>query len=200
MKLVELECKNCGAALKVEKGTDTISCPYCDATYKIDDEAQHIKYDDMENSGYEFEKGRIKAQKEHFQNSNSAEGNNTVAIVAAIVGLVIAFALIISVFSVRLFGIKGNTKTKYSQHDVYAYNMYYSSGNKQAIFVKSMLDNAINSNKTHDDKKIIVKYEDISTTDSEEILGIEKELDMYKEYDVLLDYDDDGFVNVISIK
>ncbi len=200
MKLVELECKNCGAALKVEKGTDTISCPYCDATYKIDDEAQHIKYDDMENSGYEFEKGRIKAQKEHFQNSNSAEGKNTVAIVAAIVGLVIAFALIISVFSVRLFGIKGNTKTKYSQHDVYAYNMYYSSGNKQAIFVKSMLDNAINSNKTHDDKKIIVKYEDISTTDSEEILGIEKELDMYKEYDVLLDYDDDGFVNVISIK
>lgn len=31
MKLVELECQNCGAALKIEEGTDTINCPYCNA-------------------------------------------------------------------------------------------------------------------------------------------------------------------------
>ena len=69
MKLVELECQNCGAALKIEEGADTITCPYCNATYKIDDEVKHVKYDDMENSGYEFEKGRIKAQKEHIANN-----------------------------------------------------------------------------------------------------------------------------------
>ena len=198
MKLVELECQNCGAALKIEEGTNTVSCPYCKATYKIDDEAQHVKYDDMENSGYEFEKGRIKAQNEHIQNSKSASSTSVTA--GAIVGIVIVFILVITIACVRLFGTNTAKKIKYSQQDVFAYNMHYSSGNKQAIFVKSMLDNAINSNKTRDDKKITVKYKDISTTDSKEILDIEKELDMYESYDVLLDYDDDGFVNVITIK
>lgn len=198
MKLVELECQNCGAALKIEEGTDTVSCPYCHATYKIDDEAQHVKYDDMENSGYEFEKGRIKAQNEHIQNSKSA--SSTSATVIAIVGVVIVFILIITTVCLRVFGTNTAKKIKYSEHDVFAYNMHYSSGNKQALFVKSMLDATINSNKTHNEKKITVKYKDISTTDPDKILDIEKELDMYETYDVLLDYDDDGFVNVLTIK
>ena len=200
MKLVELECQNCGAALKIEEGTDTVICPYCKASYKIDDEAQHIKYDDMENSGYEFEKGRIKAQKEHIQNSKSSADTHPAFIAIIVIILVIVFVSIISAFSIKFFGTKNKTKAEYSQHDIFAYNMHYSSGNKQAIFVKTMLDEAINSNKTHDDKKITVKYKDISTTDSEKILEIEKELDMYQTYDVLLDYDDDGFVNSITIK
>ena len=200
MKLVELECQNCGAALKIEAGADTVSCPYCNATYKIDDEAQHIKYDDMENSGYEFEKGRIKAQKENIQNNKSTNNTNPTAIILAILGLVIVAVLIISTICIRLLGLKDVNKIKYSQQDIFAYNMHYSSGNKQAIFVKSMLDDAINSNKTRTDKQITVKYNNVSTTDPEKILDIEKEIDIYETYDVLLDYDDDGFVNVITIK
>lgn len=65
MKLVELKCKNCGAILKVQSGTIDIHCEHCKANYKLDDEAQHIKYDDMEKAGYDYERGRIKAKKEH---------------------------------------------------------------------------------------------------------------------------------------
>ena len=64
MKLLEMKCKNCGALLKVEENAQYINCQYCNTKYKLDDEVQHIKYDDMEKSGYEFEKGRMRAHKE----------------------------------------------------------------------------------------------------------------------------------------
>lgn len=65
MKLVELKCKNCGAVLKVEPDSTDVYCKHCKTNYKFDDEAKHIKYDDMEKAGYDYEKGRIKAKKEH---------------------------------------------------------------------------------------------------------------------------------------
>lgn len=65
MKLVELKCKNCGAVLKVQPDSIDIHCEHCKANYKLDDEAQHIKYDDMEKTGYDYERGRIKAKQEH---------------------------------------------------------------------------------------------------------------------------------------
>lgn len=64
MKLVELKCKNCGAILKTNSDSNEITCNYCQTTFKIDDEVKHIKFDDMEQNGYEFEKGRIRAQQE----------------------------------------------------------------------------------------------------------------------------------------
>ena len=65
MKLIELRCKNCKAKLVVDEETKEATCNYCGTVFKIDDEVKHIKYDDMEQSGYEFEKGRIRAQEEH---------------------------------------------------------------------------------------------------------------------------------------
>lgn len=67
MKLVELKCKNCGAVLKVKPGTNDIHCEHCKANYKLDDEVRHIKFDDVEKAGYDYEKGRQKARQEHEQ-------------------------------------------------------------------------------------------------------------------------------------
>jgi len=71
LKLVELKCKNCGASLKVNPESDEINCKYCQTTFKLDDEVKRIKFDDMEQNGYEFEKGRIRAQKENASTLNS---------------------------------------------------------------------------------------------------------------------------------
>lgn len=67
MKLIELKCKNCGAILDARDDQETITCKYCHANFKIDDEAMHIKYDNMESTGYEMEKGKIRARKEEEQ-------------------------------------------------------------------------------------------------------------------------------------
>lgn len=69
MKLVEMKCKNCGAKLKVNSEVKEANCQFCGAEFKIDDEVQHVKYDDMEQAGYEFEKGKIRAQEEHKSNN-----------------------------------------------------------------------------------------------------------------------------------
>lgn len=238
MKLVELECQNCGAALKVEEGTNNISCPYCKATYKLDDEAQHIKYDDMENSGYEFEKGRIKAQKEHL--SNSSINLNTkfpkVAIIPFVmVAIVMIVILVTSVISWKDWNNKFNSNSssiskeaeeakrkaeeeakikeeeakkkeeeekqkRELESKVHDFNWRYSSGKKATIFVESMLNDVINSNRTNKERFITVKFKDIETQDSEEILKIIDQLEKYGEYNVLLDYDDDGFITVMTIK
>lgn len=64
MKLVELKCKNCGSLLKANSEDKEMTCKYCGTTFKIDDEIKHIKFDDMEQNGYDFEMGRIRAQRE----------------------------------------------------------------------------------------------------------------------------------------
>lgn len=198
MRLVELECQNCGAALKIDEGTNIVHCPYCNAKYKIDDEVKHVKYDDMENSGYEFEKGRIKAQKENMASSNTGNASKIIAfILAAFVIVLVVFSIVVGVTGTKFFK---TTKTKYTSQQVFSFNMYYSSGNKAAVFVKSMLDHVVESNGKNKDKMITVTYKDVTTTEENKILEIEKELDTFGNYDVLLEYDDDGFVNVIKIK
>lgn len=236
MKLVELECENCGAALKVEEGTDTIKCPYCNATYKIDDEATHVKYDDMENSGYEFEKGRIKAQKEHASKSsiNINQKFSKVALIPFVmVAIVMIVILISSAISWKDWNDKFNNNSSSNgisaeeakrmeeakkkeeeekqkleeerqkrelESQARVFNLGYSSGKLSGFFIKSDLNDVINSNRTNKERLITVKFNGIETQDSEEILRIIDQLDKNKDYNVLLDYDADGFINVMTIQ
>lgn len=221
MKLVELECQNCGGSLKVEEGTNNITCPYCNATYKLDDEVQHVKYDDMENSGYEFEKGRIKAQKEHIANNNVG-GQTKFPVFIIPIFIIITIGLFIFMLTRMQSARKSldefsnnvdNSVAQKAKEDAEAlekqaklesdrqsFNWRYSNGRKATLFVKSMLNDVIDSNRTNKDRFITVNFKDISTQETEQILEIEKQLEEYGEYDVVLDYDDDGFVNAITIK
>lgn len=237
MKLVELECENCGAALKIEEGTNTVNCPYCKASYKIDDEVKHVKYDDMENSGYEFEKGRIKAQKEHASNSslNIDQKFPKIALIPFVmVAIVMIVILISSAISWKDWNSKFNDNDNRSgisaeeakkkeeeekqkieeekkkmeeeeqkrelESQARRFNLGYSSGKLSGFFIKSDLNDVINSNRTNKERLITVKFNDIETQDSEEILRIIDQLDKNKDYNVLLDYDADGFINVMTIQ
>ena len=237
MKLVELECENCGASLKIEEGTNTVNCPYCKASYKIDDEVKHVKYDDMENSGYEFEKGRIKAQKEHASNSslNIDQKFPKIALIPFVmVAIVMIVILIGSAISWKDWNNKFNDNDNRSgisaeeakkkeeeekqkieeekkkmeeeeqkrelESQARRFNLGYSSGKLSGFFIKSDLNDVINSNRTNKERLITVKFNDIETQDSEEILRIIDQLDKNKDYNVLLDYDADGFINVMTIQ
>lgn len=110
MKLVEMKCKNCGAKLEVEEDCKTINCQYCHAKYKLDDEIQHIQYDNMEQSGYEFEKGRIRAQKEaesnkvqtvYVKNKNNKKNNSKKHGVLYYLVCLMLFPIIITYYVVK---------------------------------------------------------------------------------------------------
>ena len=160
MKLVELKCKNCGSLLNVEEGTEEITCEYCHTKFALDDEAQHIKHDNMYESGYEFEKGRIKATEE-IQNAENDDGK-----------------------------LKNFNKN---------FEKYVGTQYKSRI--DELLDKVNTNNKTNSNKKIEVIYKKIKTSDSDKIIKIKHTLgDDSKNYEVILDYDNEGFVNTVTIE
>lgn len=65
MKLIDTICPHCGATLKVDMERGYCFCEYCGAKLLIDDEAEHIYLDNAEQAGYEFERGRQRAQQEY---------------------------------------------------------------------------------------------------------------------------------------
>ena len=67
MRIIETTCPNCGAPLKADIDSQQCVCEYCGSHLIIDDEAQHIHIDNAEQTGYEFEKGRQRAQEEYYQ-------------------------------------------------------------------------------------------------------------------------------------
>ena len=71
MKLVDAACPHCGASLKIDSDSKNAVCKYCGASFLIDDEAKHVRYDNAEEAGYEFEKGRQRAQEEARQKAQA---------------------------------------------------------------------------------------------------------------------------------
>lgn len=75
MKLVDMTCPHCGAALQLNAQSKQAYCSYCGALLMIDDGVQHIQFDNAEKAGYEFEKGRQRAQAETGINTAVREGS-----------------------------------------------------------------------------------------------------------------------------
>ena len=66
--------------------------------------------------------------------------------------------------------------------------------------VSSLIDIITTNNKTNTNHILTVVFKNINSTDSDEIRNIKKQLDDWSKYEVILDYDDNGFVNLITIE
>ncbi len=58
--------------MMVPEDSTRIKCEYCDSIFTLDDEAEHFRFDDAKQAGYEFERGRIRAQKEEAARRHAA--------------------------------------------------------------------------------------------------------------------------------
>lgn len=77
MKIVDLTCPHCGANLKVDSSATEYTCEYCGSKVLLDNgSASKLTVDNAEESGYQFEKGRIRAQREAARQYRSNTGNN----------------------------------------------------------------------------------------------------------------------------
>ena len=72
MKIIDMKCSNCGAILEVDSEKREANCQHCGAKFLIDDENIHVDFD-AEQAGYEFEKGRQRAQEEAAQEEAAQE-------------------------------------------------------------------------------------------------------------------------------
>lgn len=80
MKIIDMSCPNCSAKMTVDIKNKKATCEHCGTEVLIDDEVKHVQYDNPEEAGYKFEKGRQRAQRENmtttYSNSNTPKKNN----------------------------------------------------------------------------------------------------------------------------
>lgn len=79
-----------------------------------------------------------------------------------------------------------------------SFEMY--SGTESSISVKSLLDRVITNNKKSADHQIEITYKEVTTKDPEDIKNLKSSFVTSSDYEVSLDYDDDGFVNKVTIE
>ncbi len=97
MKLIDTSCPKCGAKLKIDIDKKRAKCEYCGAELIIDDEVRRFKYDNAEEAGYNFEKGRQRAKNELKKSKIAAQktANKQAKTKRLIIGFII-FAVILS--------------------------------------------------------------------------------------------------------
>lgn len=82
------------------------------------------------------------------------------------------------------------------------HNMQFESyaGTRPAIFVKTALDNVISNNKKTPEHSVTFVYNNEETTDETRIKEIKKSLDEWGEYEISIDYDENGYINRLTLE
>lgn len=82
------------------------------------------------------------------------------------------------------------------------HNMQFESyaGTKATIFVKTALDKIISNNKKSSEHIVTFVYNNEETTDETRIKEIKKSLDEWGEYEISIDYDENGYVNRLTLE
>ena len=84
---------------------------------------------------------------------------------------------------------------------VSAFNIFVDdSGTKYGVHVRELLDRIITNNKKYSNHLITVIYLKTNTNDEEKIRALKSKFDTYKKYEVIVNYDEKGYVNEITIK
>lgn len=89
---------------------------------------------------------------------------------------------------------------KKERPEMFNSGLTYAEGTKATIFVENILDTVVTKNKLNKNMLITVVYKNKTTTDVDEIKAIKKSLKQWSEYEVSVDYDDEGYINKITIE
>ena len=170
----KLKCSSCGGEITVDDDKEYGTCPYCGTKYKLNQDVNvNIKLDDN--------------MKEVLNNGLETTKHFSKFIFIPIIMFFVIFAFVI--FSFFSFG---------SKRDINSFNFKFTndSGTKSAFFMGDILDDVIESNKTHD-RKVVLVFDGKEITDESEIVSIKHSLS--GSYEVSLNYDDKGYINKMIV-
>ena len=193
-----LKCSSCGAELKIDENKEYAKCEHCGSKYKLKEDLNiNIKLDDN--------------VKDIINNGLGTAKHVSMFFIIPIALFIVAFSVII------ILNIKSGIDSKKKQNEIRQessqkqenfmgelekniFNLEFSSsaGTKNGIEVKSILDNVINKNKTSK-RQIKVTYMDDSTIDEDKIIEIKHTFGDWDDYEISVNYDNDGYVNEIKI-
>ena len=130
--------------------------------------------------------------------------------------ILIILALVITVVLINKVVVDKKTKTNDNSGGIFdifkgfmpdvnvdkkSFNLYYETqtGTQWGSSVNIILDKVITNNKTND-RKITVVYNTVSTEDPTEIKNLKSNFEDFTDYEVSVDYDDNGYVNKITVE
>ena len=92
--------------------------------------------------------------------------------------------------------------TEKDMSEVRRFNSIYEiqTGTKIGISVKNLLDDVITNNKTKPERILTIVYKDVNTTDVEAIKNLKSRFSDWTDYEVSLNYNEEGFVYQIVIE
>ena len=79
-------------------------------------------------------------------------------------------------------------------------SLEFYTGTKNGMVISMLLDSIITNNKKEQEHLLTVVYGTHNTTNPEEITNIKQELDDWHDYEVSLDYGEDGYANKVTIR
>ena len=194
----KLKCSSCGAELEVEDNKEYAKCNYCGARYKLNEDLNvNIKIDDNMKEVLNNGLGTVKHASKFM-----------------LIPIILFLFIFIVIF---VFGFISTSKSRQaaeerqremqeqenkkweeeSNKDHFNFQFYGSNGTKSAFFLEHILDEIIQSNKTND-RKISLVFNGTETTEESEIINIKQSLD--GDYEVSINYDNDGYVNKIVVE
>ena len=173
----KLTCSSCNGELELDEKHEIATCKYCGTKYKLDGKKTIVlNLDD------------VKMPQVDPKDISKAF---IPVIVLAVGGFILVASLIV------LFGFTASKKAQVSSYNI---EFVHASGTQQAFFISDTLDKVNTKNKTNDKHKITVVYKDKETQNEDEINSIKHSLGTFSEYEVKISYDDDGYVNKITIE
>ena len=192
----KLRCSSCGATLQIDESNEYAVCDHCGTKYKLNEDLNvNIKFDDNVKDVLDKGLGTVNHVSKFM--------------FIPIIIFVIIFILII------YFGFINTNKNKNIlednqnqieeqinkqqdniKKDVFNFQFANDNGTKSAFLLESILDEIIQSNKIYN-RKVILVFNGTETTNESEIINIKHSLD--GNYEVSLNYDEDGYINKIVV-
>ena len=195
----KLRCTSCGAELKVDDSKEYAICEHCGSKYKLNEDLNiNIKMDDN--------------VKEVINNGTRRFSK------IMLIPVVLFFIVFISIvfFSIKSRNdfdknVKENRQntedfgktiidqfSEEAKKSQFNFNFSSATGTKSGFFLKSILDSINDSNKTNN-RKVSLVFNDNSTTEEKEIINIKYGLNDNDMFEVIVNYDIDGYVNEINV-
>ena len=197
MRLKELKCKNCGAKLEIEDNVKKITCKYCNTEFSVED---------AYNNGYNFEKGRMKAQIEQLEEINNIMMNNPIfknffpSKNLFIIPVVISIIIFLSIFIFIITSITSMNNIDSFEVDRFNNSFEIYVGTNNGLQVSSLIDEVQTNNRKNKDKLIEFEYKDVKTKNPDEIIKIKKDLDDWTNYEITFEYDKNGMIDYVLME
>ena len=95
--------------------------------------------------------------------------------------------------------IVNNTTSEFNK-EVFNNKFDFYVGTKNSTSLKYLLDEVIKNNKKDSERTIEVTYKEVSTKDPEEIKNLKSQFNTTSDYEISIDYDDNGYANKVIIE